>query len=1604
MYSSGGGLFLDLPDELENIEEEELEDFSVKTITTTTTFSPSTSSTSSNRLQQRKEAELSDMPSRYVSGSCGDSQKNQRNPPRAAAIGGWENLNGGKRLKTLAWQVPPYETRPVVRAQFFGREAYNHTSYIRIHTNASDVQLMLPIEVEVSPTPDLYSSVDVIDFGTMRREYDLPIKRPILMVNAAEKIVDVQSITIKTNEASLGVVADFKLPLKVPQTPSKMPFNVGSLVLDPSNSTCDGVCMGKVIIKAENKNRYQLVIPFTMRMITGLVLSLSLGVFFINLFLSITSKLEYDPKQTQLFLSKAPGQVKNEPWELVVRNNFKQPMLIHSIKLIGHKGKECFRFVETETVVSSGEQNRQIKLPISLGVGEEKKLVKLLYTDPADGSHRFRTALRLKNNITNVDIPIYVYRGYLDVVSIFCLQNSYLTYFKSVKILPNSQPKKNAQSSSSSTARRELNLGHIGVRERKRAQFYLMNENSASVKLVVWQCDIDGVMVHFVGIEKTMSNKSAKIAPRPKEGSIDPSVNEDKKTKASPPTVIPPGHRAIFSIILQSNENRAKLLPIGSYSGKVLIRTQYEDIRLPISFKVLDGTLHASKVMLSRSFPGKEVTANIQINSTYKELLRIKAIYIEPSMAAITAEKVIVDNRFSIVNQTNINGALTIAPEAATSIQVAFNANKLCLGKLCYTALEVEREVGNLWLLSTSLATDNAYIDKELYILLRKKWSQLTNDDKNPMAKVRLQIEGYGPMVVNISARLYWPLLTNKMMLQFPSTRLGRMAKKEFMLENPGDITILVQLMSLEDYGHPDLFIQMMEAGMFQQRWTRTEIEAINATWQTRSAALGAAGTFSKPFFLYNSSSLMPGDKFSSEDADDLEQFSKTGGNIGWISSLIGGNTMTLLLPPGSRQRITVAFHPLVEGNVTSVLIMRNNLTILDVITLRGEGGRGFLRLGSVTNSGSSSSPIQRLNFDYNEKLLERLCNSGKTVNEPVDELDARKFLISRKFRATNIGRMGMTINRLLVDDQGCDSNGFLISHCKPIYLEPKQSVDFEIFYAPDFTQSEVRHQLSLVLDDDDENVQRYPMVVKIPKRLLTPCRERLPLLPWRNPLKFCLLFAAISVLVLSFFIGITDSKRVLGEIKTHEEIVLEDGNANNIDSVECTCSNQRGTLNGHAVKEISNGTANRKKSLETNGMMKSTNASNSQQQQQSKVRKRTKGGGNAPNNANNGQQPQQKDEKRAETNNASNGRQGRYKQAYRTASSTDLSLTMAKTIVDKSLPASVLKQYDQIEEINTCNGPDKKKETKEEKKIENGGHKQSKAANRSNKVGRGDSETRSNSTNSSTTGGTVGASATNGGLEASSSRSSSVSPSENNSAASSVKNVEKYTPSLETLIVKNPKEKMTEKVISNLEKFAWQLNSEKETISNSKSIQWKRERWETTDDDVLKLNNPIDSSLLPTPAGLAVGEERAGKARALTMPNGLTDFISGLDAVELLGSMSQSNILQATEAASCGIGGDQWPFSANPFRNSFDSNLGEVEKRSTAASMSEKNHLGWLNKNVANDINVQHNLSSNNQVGGMYHNFLNANSVSNSSIEALQQKHSSVKDIWDLPITNFGK
>lgn len=102
-------------------------------------------------------------------------------------------------------EIPPFETKGVMRASFSSRDVDNHTAFIRIKTNApnEDQFIILPVEVEVTSgvlfnhceciysdiqsvclsgkhssflcfvffaAPGIYSSTEMLDFGTLRSQ------------------------------------------------------------------------------------------------------------------------------------------------------------------------------------------------------------------------------------------------------------------------------------------------------------------------------------------------------------------------------------------------------------------------------------------------------------------------------------------------------------------------------------------------------------------------------------------------------------------------------------------------------------------------------------------------------------------------------------------------------------------------------------------------------------------------------------------------------------------------------------------------------------------------------------------------------------------------------------------------------------------------------------------------------------------------------------------------------------------------------------------------------------------------------------------------------------------------------------------------------------------------------------------------------------------------------------------------------------------------------------------------------------------------------------------------------------------------------------------
>lgn len=173
--------------------------------------------------------------------------------------------NGEADASGDVWQIAPFETKPIMRANFLAKSEKNHTAFIRIKTNMSENEsVIVPIEVEVSSNPGIYSTVDMIDFGVLRSNDDSKSMK-IEIMNSGTKHIQIQNvIATPINDA---ITINFS-PIRV--TPDIYhAVDIAIVTLNPSKITqCFKQCSGKIVVKSKN-NQYKLAIPYQVNLLQG---------------------------------------------------------------------------------------------------------------------------------------------------------------------------------------------------------------------------------------------------------------------------------------------------------------------------------------------------------------------------------------------------------------------------------------------------------------------------------------------------------------------------------------------------------------------------------------------------------------------------------------------------------------------------------------------------------------------------------------------------------------------------------------------------------------------------------------------------------------------------------------------------------------------------------------------------------------------------------------------------------------------------------------------------------------------------------------------------------------------------------------------------------------------------------------------------------------------------------------------------------------------------------------------------------------------------------------------------------------------------------------
>lgn len=233
-----------------------------------------------------------------------------------------------------------------------------------------------------------------------------------------------------------------------------------------------------------------------------------------------------------------------------------------------------------------------------------------------------------------------------------------------------------------------------------------------------------------------------------------------------------------------------------------------------------------------------------------------------------------------------------------------------------------------------------------------------------------LWVDTNGPSGFKIKAqtRYMWPRVSTQKTILFPLTSLGNETFVDVVISNPSNVPVVFQAAMAEGYG---------------PSWTNF----LHDNFVGGNITEGGSGThcFYFKFTAILSIIIITNDFLM---IDDLAFSVK---DVSWPSSQFNGSGIVdvkkifqkhnpefkelmpgllFILPPTSKLALTIRFAPVSKEMANSLLLLRNNLTGIEVVMLKGRAGTGQLTVGNGT-------PGSSLMFQLTEGLLQGCDKEG---------------------------------------------------------------------------------------------------------------------------------------------------------------------------------------------------------------------------------------------------------------------------------------------------------------------------------------------------------------------------------------------------------------------------------------------------------------------------------------------------------------------------------------------------------------------------------------------------------------------------------------------------
>uniref|UniRef100_A0AAA9TUS4 Transmembrane protein 131 n=1 Tax=Bos taurus TaxID=9913 RepID=A0AAA9TUS4_BOVIN len=587
---------------------------------------------------------------------------------------------------------------------------------------------------------------------------------------------------------------------------------------------------------------------------------------------------------------------------------------------------------------------------------------------------------------------------------------------------------------------RFIDFGILSATEASNILFAIINSNPIELAIKSWHIIGDGLSIELVATER--GNRTTIISSLPE---FEKSSLSDQSS-----VILASGYFAVFRVKLT-----AKKLE-GIHDGAIQITTDYEILTIPVKAVIAVGSLTCfpKHMVLPPSFPGKIVHQSLNIMNSFSQKVKIQQI-----------RSLSEDVRFYYKRLRGNKEDLEPGKKSKIA-NIYFDPGLQC-GDHCYVGLPFLSKSEPRVQPGIAMQEDAWDTDWDLHQSLFKGWMGIKENSGHKLsAMFEVNTDLQKNILSKVSAELSWPsLLSSPRLVRFPLTNTNCSSEEEIMLENPADVPIYIQFIPLALYSSPSIFVDKLIS-----RFNLSKVAKIDLRTQE--------------FQVFRNT------------AHPLQ--SSTGFTEGLSRHLV----LNLILKPGEKKSVKVKFTPVHNRTVSSLIIIRNNLTVMDAVMVQGQGTTENLRVaGKLPGPGSS------LRFKITEALLKD-CTEGMRLREP-------NFTLKRTFKVENTGQLPIHIETIEVSGYSCEGYGFKVVNCQEFALSANASKDIVILFTPDFTASRVIRELKFITASGSEFV--FVLNASLPYHMLATCAEALPRPNWELALYIIIsgIMSALFLLVI---------------------------------------------------------------------------------------------------------------------------------------------------------------------------------------------------------------------------------------------------------------------------------------------------------------------------------------------------------------------------------------------------------------------------------------------------------------------------------------------------------